>query len=170
MRILEGDITELTDVDAIVNAANGAGPMGRGVAGAIGFAGGLTLRNAVRTICQERGGFDAGECYVSPSGDLSSKGIKWVYHAVTMRYPGSPTSYDVISKAMRATLDRAVKDGVKSIAFPGLGTGVGELDVQRVAAIMTAIAESYIAKINVTLIDIDKRFVEFCKQSMQTEA
>jgi O-acetyl-ADP-ribose deacetylase (regulator of RNase III) len=169
MRVKVGDITAMADVEAIVNAANGKGPMGFGVAGAIGEAGGLELRNAVRRICEANGGYKEGDCYVSPSGDLAKRGIKAVYHAVTMEYPGGPTSLDIVGRAMRATLDKAVSDGIKSIAFPGLGTGVGRLNPQQVASKMVGIAESYSDRIKITIIDIDKEFIDFAKASRKTE-
>lgn len=169
MRIIVGDITDVKSCEAIVNASNAKGPMGLGVAGAIGQAGGSTLRNAVRTIC-ETGDYAEGDCYVSHSGDLAYKGIKNVYHAVTMKYPGGPTSLDIVGKAMRNTLERAIADGVNSIAFPGLGTGVGRLSPKAVAAIMVSIAEKYNDRIKITIIDIDKEFINFAKQSVNTEA
>lgn len=169
VRVKVGDITAMGDVEVIVNAANGKGPMGRGVAGAIGHAGGLELRNAVRRIC-ESGSYKEGDCYVSPSGDLADKGIKAVYHAVTMEYPGSPTSLHTVGQAMRNTLNQAVRDGVKSIAFPGLGTGVGQLSPRQVASIMVSIAESYADKIKITIIDTDKEFIELAKQARNAEA
>lgn len=156
-----GDITALKNVDAIVNAANGQGPMGRGVAGAIGQAGGLELRNEVRRICEDRHGYLAGECYISSSGLMSEQGIKNVYHAVTMDYPGSPTSIFIISRAMRATLDAAILNGIKSIAFPALGTGVGQLDKKTVASAMVKIAMSYADKLDITIIDINKEFIDY---------
>lgn len=169
LRVKAGDITAIHDVEVIVNAANGKGPMGRGVAGAIGFAGGLELRNAVRRIC-EAGSYKEGDCYISPPGDLADKGIKNVYHAVTMEYPGGPTSLYIVAQAMRNTLKQAVCNGVKSIAFPGLGTGIGRLNPKQVAAIMVGIAESYADTINITIIDIDREFIEFAKQARKTEA
>jgi O-acetyl-ADP-ribose deacetylase (regulator of RNase III) len=170
LRVKVGDITAIYDVEVIVNAANGKGPMGLGVAGAIGYAGGLELRNAVRRICEGNGGFKEGDCYISPPGDLADKGVKAVYHAVTMEYPGGPTSTHIVGQAMRNTLNAAVANGVKSIAFPGLGTGVGQLNPQQVASIMIGIAEKYADKINITIIDIDKDFIEFAKQARKTEA
>jgi O-acetyl-ADP-ribose deacetylase (regulator of RNase III) len=170
VRVKVGDITTMGDVEVIVNAANGKGPMGFGVAGAIGEAGGLVLRNAVRRICEAKGGYKEGDCYISPPGDLADKGIKAVYHAVTMEYPGGPTSLFIVGQAMRNTLQQAVCNGVKSIAFTGLGTGVGRLNPQNVASIMVSIAESYIDKIKVTIIDTDKEFIEFAKQARKTEA
>jgi len=170
MKITVGDITSL-NVEVIVNAANGRGICGRGVAGSIGQAGGPEFRNMVRRICESSGGFKAGESYISPTGgNLETNGIQSVYHAVTMEQPGGPTSYDIIAKAMRATLEMALANGVKSIAFPGLGTGVGQLDVERVASIMVKIAESYADSINITIIDIDKNFIQCAKNAITTEA
>ncbi len=169
MRVLVGDITRLKDVESIVNAANGVGPMGLGVAGAISEAGGPELRNDVRQICTSRGNFDPGECYISIPGKLASRGISSVYHAVTMKYPGSPTSVEIVQKAMRATLQRAVLNGVKSIAFPGLGTGVGQLPKEKIAREMVSVANEFVDSIDVTIIDIDKEFIDFVKESQNTE-
>lgn len=169
MRVKIGDITEMGDVEAIVNASNGKGLMGTGVAWTIGQEMGEGVRTAVRRICEENGGYKEGDCYVSPPGDLAENGIKSVYHAVTMEYPGGPTSMDVVGKAMRATLDKAIANGIKSIAFPGLGTGVGRLNPQQVASKMVGIAESYAHKIEITIIDIDKEFIEFAKKARKTE-
>jgi O-acetyl-ADP-ribose deacetylase (regulator of RNase III) len=169
MKIAVGDITALKNVEVIVNAANGKGPMGRGVAGAIGQAGGPGLRNAVRRICEANGGYKEGQHYVSPPGLMITQGIQAVYHAVTMEYPGGPTSYDVVGQSMRAVLEQAIADGRKSIAFPGLGTGVGQLDAQRVAKVMVRIAESYADRINITIIDINKEFIDFAKEAVSTE-
>lgn len=169
MRVLVGDITDLTDVEVIVNAANGDGPMGRGVAGAIGFAGGPTLRNDVRRICEAARGIAAGECYISKAGNLEDNGVRAVYHAVTMRHPGSPTSLALIESAMRKTLTEAVRNGVKKIAFPGLGTGVGALDKGLVASTMVSLAESFGDRIEVTIIDLDKEFIANVKKRIKTE-
>lgn len=170
VRVKVGDITKVGDVEVIVNAANGKGPMGKGVAGAIGQAGGPELRNAVRRICEANGGYKEGDCYISPSGDLANRGIKAVYHAVTMEYPGGPTSTHIVAQAMRNTLNAAVANGVKSIAFPGLGTGVGQLNPQQVASIMVSIAESYAPSIAITIIDIDKVFIDCAKLARNSEA
>lgn len=169
MRIVEGDITALKDVEIIVNAANGVGPMGRGVAGAIGQAGGPDLRNDVRIKCAAAHGFEPGECYISKPGNLEANGIKAVYHAVTMKYPGSPTSTAIVEKAMRTTLETAIKNGIKTIAFPGLGTGVGALDKEVVASKMVAVAEEFSDRIDITICDHNQSFIEYVKKKVQTE-
>jgi O-acetyl-ADP-ribose deacetylase (regulator of RNase III) len=177
MRVLHKDITQLKDVEAIVNAANGVGPMGAGVAGAIGYAGGPTLRNEVRRVCEQRKtnshpgyGYEPGECYVSSSGNMAEQGIRHVYHACTMKYPGSPTSTLIVKEAMKNTLTLAIKNGVKSIAFPGLGTGVGELAKEKVAVDMVDTAMAFADSIEITIADIDKDFIDCVKRRIQTEA
>lgn len=168
MRVLVGDITKLKDVEVIVNAANGVGPMGGGVAGAIGEAGGPALRNDVRQICTAKP-YEPGDCYISIPGELSSRGILNVYHAVTMKYPGSPTSVAIVQQAMRNTLSKAVINGISSIAFPGLGTGVGELSKDKVAREMVAVANEFADSIEIVIIDTDKEFIGYVKDSQMEE-
>lgn len=165
MKIVVADITKLKNVEAIVNAANGKGPLGAGVAGAIGYAGGPVLRNEVRRICEARGGYKEGECYISTSGEMAKKGIQHVYHAVTMEYPGSRTSLDIVQRAMRNVLTKAVENGIKTIAFPGLGTGIGALDPKAVALAMVRVAKSFEDHIDITIADIDEVFINFVKEA-----
>lgn len=167
MQAAVADITKLKGIEVIVNAANGRGPMGHGVAGAIGAAGGPQLRNEVRRICVDAGGFKDGDCYISSPGDLEKLGMTAIYHAVTMEYPGSRTSLDTVAKAMRSTLDRAIANGVKSIAFPGLGTGVGALDPKSVASLMVRVAKTYSDKITISIVDVDVDFIGYCQQAIQ---
>jgi O-acetyl-ADP-ribose deacetylase len=162
---LLADITKSKNVEVIVNAANGRGIMGSGVAGAIARAGGETVGKDAIKVCNDnkrsngRNGFVEGESYISSSGTLSERGIQKIYHCVTMDYPGGRTSLDTVSKAMRSALDLAIKNGIKSIAFPALGTGVGGLNKSQVASIMVSIAKSYESQIDITLVDIDKEFM-----------
>lgn len=176
IKIITADITKLKNIDVIVNAANGRGVMGRGVAGAIGRAIGDSAKKNAKVVCEsnrigfsDNYGFTDGECYISSSGNLIKSGINHIYHAVTMEYPGGRTSMDIISKAMRSTLELAIKNGIKSIAFPALGTGVGCLDKKQVASRMVDIAEHYSDKIDITLVDIDEEFIDFAKMQVQTE-
>jgi O-acetyl-ADP-ribose deacetylase (regulator of RNase III) len=165
MRVLTSDITKLKGVDAIVVAANAKGPMGRGVAGAVAFAGGKALTDDVWRICKA-GSYKEGDCYISMPGELGKRGITAIYHAVTMEYPGGRTSLEFVGKAMRNTLDAAIRNGVKHIAFPGLGTGVGALNLKSVAIKMTEIARSYEDKIDITICDNNAQFVKYVQELM----
>jgi O-acetyl-ADP-ribose deacetylase (regulator of RNase III) len=50
VRVKVGDITTMGDVEVIVNAANGKGPMGKGVAGAMSTAGKKFPRSEVSSL------------------------------------------------------------------------------------------------------------------------
>lgn len=167
MQALVADITRMQGIDAIVNAANGQGIMGAGVAGAIAKAMGWKEAYALKNECYQAGGYKAGDCYISSSGDLGKHGIKAVYHAVTMEYPGGRTSLAVVEKAMRTVLDKAIQNGVKSIAFPGLGTGIGGLDKASVANLMVRVAQDYSSKISISIVGIDSDFIDSANKQIE---
>lgn len=122
-----GDITTL-EVDAIVNAANNRLLMGAGVAGAIKRRGGQEIEDeGVR-----KGPIPVGEAAVTGAGKLKAK---WVIHAAVMAMDFE-TDGKRIRDATRNTLKRAHELGIRSIAFPALGTGVGGFPLDECARIM----------------------------------
>ena len=167
-----GSITELEDIDVIVSAANGVGITGNvGVAGAIRrAAGGEPYGKHVRAVAMEKtGGFDEGQVYISKAGDLEEyNGIQAVFHAVTMKYPGGPTTYEIVDKCLEKVLTMVSENGYTSVAIPGLGTGVGHLDPQIVARRTVRIAQKYTAKfpLDVLVIDIDPEFVAAAEKAL----
>ena len=167
MKALVADITEIR-ADGIVNAGNGRGPMGAGVAGAIRRAGGKSVQDDAIRVCKAAGWFKEGDCYVSISGELAKSGVKAIYHAVTMDFPGGRTSLDTVGKALRNTLERAVQDGIKRIAVPGLGTGIGALPKKAVAITMVRVASSYSGKIEVVFADVDSEFIDYINEAIST--
>ncbi len=131
-----GDITSL-DADAIVNAANNALWMGGGVAGAIKRAGGQGIEDeAVR-----QAPIPVGEAVVTGAGSLKAR---YVIHAAVMA-TDLVTDADKIRSATRNSLRRAEELGLKSIAFPALGTGVGRFPYEKVAEIMIDTVSDYLA-------------------------
>lgn len=168
MKALVADITEIR-CDAIMSAANGQGPMGTGVAGALRQAGGTSIQDDAFRLCKASGGFKEGDCYVSVPGELARSGVKAIYHAVTMERPGGRTSLDTVAKALRNALERAITDGVKRIAVPGLGTGVGALPKQSVANAMVRNAKRYSSKIEVVFADIDDEFIGYVNEALERE-
>ena len=160
-----GDITKL-QVDVIVNAANGIGVMGAGVAGAIRRAGGPSIGEEAKGICDENPKKE-GECYITGAGFLEENGVKHIYHAVTMNYPGGRTSMESVKSAMRSVLVKAIANGMKSVAFPGLGTGIGRLDPLAVANTMLNTAERFSGDIDVWFADIDEQFVNEIKEGLE---
>lgn len=111
-----GDITDL-EVEAVVNAANSTLRMGGGVAGAIKSKGG----QAIEDEAVKKGPIPVGEAAVTGAGKLKAK---YVIHAAVMG-PDLKTDGGNIHRATRNALIRAQELGIKSLAFPALGTGVG---------------------------------------------
>ncbi len=127
VKVIKGDITEL-DVEAIVNAANNRGIMGGGVAGAIKRKGGVEIEREARS----KAPWPVGEAIVTDAGKLKAK---YVIHAATMELDFK-TNEEIIRRATRNALLKAVELGVKSIAFPALGAGVGGIPIKKVTRIM----------------------------------
>ncbi len=126
IELWNGDICDL-EVDAIVNAANLSLWMATGVGGAIKRAGGDSIEfAAVRQAPVPLGG-----AIVTPAGDLAAKAV---IHAVSLDRDRR-TSAPVIAQAVRSAMARAREIGVRSVAFPALGTGVGGFPLDEAARI-----------------------------------
>jgi O-acetyl-ADP-ribose deacetylase (regulator of RNase III) len=125
--LAEGDITA-AEVDAIVNAANTELVLGAGVAGAIARRGGPSIQ----AECDAHGPVGLGEAALTGAGNLSAK---HVIHAAAME-PGRPVTEAALRAATRASLELAAARGLRSLAFPALGTGIGGFPMQRCAEVM----------------------------------
>ena len=125
--LYQGDITQLS-TEAIVNAANNHLWMGAGVAGAIKRAGGAEIeREAV-----SKGPIPIGEAVATGAGRLKAR---YVIHAAAMGQD-LRTDTEKIRAATANSLKRADELGLKSIAFPALGTGVGGFSYRQAAEVM----------------------------------
>jgi O-acetyl-ADP-ribose deacetylase len=127
VKLSQGDLTE-TATDAIVNAANNDLMLGAGVAGAIRRKGGPSIQ----AQCDRIGPIPLGEAAITGGGDLPAK---FVIHAASMSL-GSRTTEDNLRAATRNSLLRAKERGLKSIAFPAIGTGVAGFPLDRCAKVM----------------------------------
>lgn len=125
---VQGDITQVRDVKAIVNAANEQCLGGGGVDGAIQAAAGPQLYQECLRLPVTQGNVrcPTGEARITGSGNLAALGIERVIHTVGPVY--SPQNPEASKAALRSayinSLELARANGIRSIAFPSISTGV----------------------------------------------
>lgn len=119
----QGDITRCK-VDAIVNAANSSLMGGGGVDGAIHGAGGHTILSECREIRRTRypDGLPTGHAVITGAGRLPAR---HVIHTVGPVWSGGGRKEaELLAQAYAHSLRLASEQGLQSIAFPAISTGV----------------------------------------------
>jgi O-acetyl-ADP-ribose deacetylase len=125
--IQQGDLTEMA-TDAIVNAANNDLLLGGGVAGAIRRRGGEEIQKE----CNAIGSIPIGYAAITSGGKLKAA---HVIHAASMRLGGTTTAETLASSTTHA-LRIASERGLKTIAFPAIGTGIAMFSMKECADVM----------------------------------
>ncbi|KQB41048.1 O-acetyl-ADP-ribose deacetylase [Flavobacterium aquidurense] len=132
LEILKGDITEI-QVDAIVNAANTSLLGGGGVDGAIHRKGGKAILDECIQIRNKQGGCKVGEAVITTAGNLPSK---YVIHTVGPVWDGDKQEKkNLLSSCYQNSLKLAVHNNIKTIAFPGISTGIYRFPKDKAAKI-----------------------------------
>lgn len=138
LSVIEADITTL-DVDAIVNAANPQLMAGGGVCGAIHRAAGPELS----VECGTLGGCATGDAKITRGYNLPAK---YVVHAVgPIWHGGGSREDDHLASSYRRSLEIAADNGVETIAFPAISTGIYGFPPERAAKIAVATVADFLA-------------------------
>ncbi|MDW8851372.1 O-acetyl-ADP-ribose deacetylase [Flavobacterium sp. MMLR14_040] len=132
IQILKADITEI-QVDAIVNAANTSLLGGGGVDGAIHRKGGKAILEECIQIRNKQGGCKVGEAVITTAGNLPSK---YVIHTVGPVWNGDKEEKkNLLAACYQNSLELAVENNIKTIAFPGISTGIYHFPKDKAAEI-----------------------------------
>ncbi len=151
LELVIGDIT-LQDTEAIVNAANSSLLGGGGVDGAIHKAAGRELYEHCKTL----DGCPTGSARITLGFKLKAE---YIIHAVGPIYRGGlEGEAQDLAGAYQASMGLAVKEGIKSVAFPAISTGVYSYPLQAAAHIALETVIEYLdEETNIELV----RFILF---------
>lgn len=121
IELIQGDITKL-NVDAIVNAANSSLLGGGGVDGAIHRAGGKAILNDCIAIRNRQGKCATGKAVITTAGNLPSQ--KVIHTVGPVWQDGKHQEPELLTNCYLNSIKLAEENGLTSIAFPNISTGV----------------------------------------------
>lgn len=116
IELVQGNIVEQDDLDAVVNAANAQLQMGGGVAGAIHGAAGTALAEETRPLAP----IQPGEAVTTGGHDLPNEHI---IHVLGPVYGRDEPSDELLRAGYENALEQTQEHGIASIGFPAISTG-----------------------------------------------
>jgi len=135
LALVQGDITRQT-TDAIVNAANSGLMGGGGVDGAIHRAGGPAILEECKQIVARQGRLPTGKAVITTGGNLKAK---YVIHTVGPVWRGGASGEPgLLASAYSESLKLAAENGLSTVSFPSISTGVYGYPVDEAAEVALA--------------------------------
>lgn len=122
LQAVHADITTV-EVDVIVNAANSSLLGGGGVDGAIHRAGGPAILAECKEIVERQGPLPTGEAVMTTAGNLPARRVVHTVGPIWGEVPDDE-AVALLASCYRNSLDLARHVSARTVAFPGISTGV----------------------------------------------